>query len=49
VTEKSLPIKQISSKCESYICLLMFVYATQELGLASWIPTYAIKAGVSDF
>jgi len=27
----------------------MFVYATQELGLASWIPTYAIKAGVSDF
>jgi len=26
----------------------MFLFATLELGLASWIPTYAIKAGISD-
>ena len=29
------------------VCLLMLVYAGMEIGLASWIPTYAIKAGVA--
>lgn len=30
------------------ICSIMLIYATQEIGLSSWIPTYAIKAEVSD-
>lgn len=28
---------------------MMVIYATQEIGMSSWIPTYAIKAGVTDY
>jgi hypothetical protein len=31
-----------------FICLIFFFFATVELGISSWIPTYAIKSGVSD-
>ena len=30
------------------ICAIFVFYATIELGMASWIPTYSIKAGVAD-
>jgi hypothetical protein len=31
-----------------FICLIFFFYATEELGMGSWISTYSIKAGVAD-
>lgn len=30
------------------ICAIFLFYATIQLGMASWIPTYSIKAGVAD-
>jgi fucose permease len=38
----------MSSKSVLFICLIFFFYATVELGMGSWISTYAIKAGVTD-
>ena len=37
----------MSLRAELMICGLMFTYAGMENGLASWIPTYAIKSKVS--
>ena len=33
---------------ETCICLLFFFYIAEEVGYASWAPTYALKAGVAD-
>jgi hypothetical protein len=38
----------LGNKSKILICLIFFFFATVELGISSWIPTYAIKAGVSD-
>jgi hypothetical protein len=39
---------RISKKTVKYICLIFFFFATNELGVGSWIPTYAIKANITD-
>lgn len=31
-----------------YIFLIFFFYATEELGMGSWISTYSIKTGIAD-
>lgn len=28
---------------------MMVIYATEEVGMSSWIPTYAIKTDVADY
>ena len=38
----------INRKTELYICLIMLIFPAQEIGFASWLPTYAIKAGITD-
>lgn len=37
---------KLGSKSALLISIVLFFYATLELGVASWISTYAIKAGV---
>jgi hypothetical protein len=39
---------KLSMKSSLLLCLIFFFYATQELGMASWISTYSIKAGIAD-
>ena len=33
---------------EMYICLIMLILPAQQIGFASWLPTYSIKAGISE-
>jgi fucose permease len=37
----------LSNKSVIWACLIFFFYSTLELGMGSWISTYAIKAGVA--
>lgn len=39
---------KLSKKSVLCICMIFFFYATIELGMGSWISTYAIKSGVAD-
>lgn len=39
---------RLSQKSILFISCTFFFFATQELGVASWISTYSIKAGVAD-
>lgn len=39
---------KLSNRSVFFICLIFFFFATEELGMASWIPTYSIKAGIAN-
>lgn len=39
---------KLSKKSIVFLSLILFFYATEELGMGSWIPTYSIKAGIAD-
>jgi fucose permease len=37
-----------SFRSKFFICMVFFCFATAEMGIGSWMPTYSIKAGVAD-
>ena len=41
-------MRHIDQQTEFFVALIMFFYCTMEIGFASWLPTYAIKAGLTD-
>ena len=46
-SDSTSPKRSVSLRAELMVCGVMFVYAGMENGLASWMPTYAIKTNVA--
>jgi fucose permease len=45
--DDSKPKNCINRRTELLICLLLFIFPAQEAGIGGWMPTYAIKAGIT--
>lgn len=39
---------KLGFKSKFFVCMVFFCFATAEMGIGSWMPTYSIKAGVAD-